>query len=117
MVESRENMVYNGCNVKEIICEIANELGIKHSSYEALITKLAKDPASDEMSIIAMELLVNNYISFGNLFRKHFVSEKFNVHGHKLIKNYIVRRFILNDTEFNTKAFKVEKKMKQIKLQ
>ena len=116
MVESRENMIYNGCNVKEIISEIANELEIKHGSYEALINKLAKDPFSDTMSIIAMELLLNHYIPFSTLFKKHFINEKFNFHGHKLIKKYIVKRFILGDTDFVAKAYKVEKKMKQIKI-
>lgn len=117
MIESRENCVYNSCNPEEIIMEIAHELGIRHSSYDALIKKLSNDPYGDTMTIIAMELLVNHIVPLHTIFKRYILKDTFKVMSHRLIRQYILKRFILTDSEFVAKALKVEAKMKQIKIQ
>lgn len=117
MIESRHNMVFNSCNPEEIIMEIAHELGIRHSNYETLIKTLSNDPYSDTMTIIAMELLVNHIVPLHTIFKRYILKDTFKVMSHRLIRQYILKRFILTDSEFVAKALKVEAKMKQIKIQ
>ena len=117
MVESRENMVYNGCNPEEIIMEIAHELGIRHSNYDVLIKKLSNDPYGDTMTIIAMELLVNHIVPLHTIFKRYILKDTFKVMSHRLVRQYILKRFILVDSEFVAKALRVEAKMKQIKIE